>query len=268
VGGRKLLLYGEQGVGDEILFASSLQELLRDAREVHYVCNPRLEGLLRRSFPGVKFLTEADAMRASPTDAPRFDCTLPIGSLFRLYRRDAAQFAPHQGYLAADPTRIARWRERLGQLGARQVIGLAWRGGRASTGRVLRTLRPQDCQALLGLPRTAWVCLQGDASPEELEGFRAQGASLLHWPEAHAELDETAALICALDASVAASSTVVHLAGALGRRVWVLTPFAASWRYMSEGDHLPWYPSARLFRQQRDEPWSEVVARLAAVVGA
>ena len=266
VAGRKLLVYGEQGVGEEILFASCLPELLRDAGGVHYVCNPRLESLLRRSFPGVELLSEADAMRASPTQAARFDCTLPIGSLFRLYRRDAAQFVPHQGYLAADPARVARWRERLGQLGARQVIGLAWRGGRASTGRALRTLQPQDFEVLLGLPRTAWVCLQADATQEELERFRAQGTPLLDWPQAHAELDETAALICALDAFVAATSTLVHLAGALGRPAWVLTPFATSWRYMSEGENLPWYPSARLFRQQRDEPWREVVARLARAV--
>jgi ADP-heptose:LPS heptosyltransferase len=131
---------------------------------------------------------------------------------------------------------------------------------------VLRTLQPQDFEVLLALPRTAWVCLQADATQEELERFRAQGTPLLDWPEAHAELDETAALICALDAFVAATSTLVHLAGALGRPVWVLTPFATSWRYMSEGENLPWYPSARLFRQRRDEPWSEVVARLARAV--
>jgi Tfp pilus assembly protein PilF len=262
--GRKVLVYGEQGLGEETLFASCLPDLVRDARSVHYVCNPRLEGLLRRSFPGVEFLSEADAMRASPAEAPRFDCMLPLGSLFRLYRRDRAQFVPHKGYLAADAARVARWRERLAELGARQAIGLAWRGGRASTGRVLRTLEPQDFEALAGLPGTAWVCLQADASPEELERFAAQGTPLVHWPEAHADLEETAALICALQTSVVATSTVVHLAGALGRPVSVLTPFATTWRYMSEGDDVPWYPSARLFRQQRDEHWSEVVTRVAA----
>ena len=96
--------------------------------------------------------------------------------------------------------------------------------------------------------------------------MRAAGTPLEHWPQAHADLDETAALMCALDGSVAVTSTVVHLGGALGRPVWVLTPFATTWRYMSEGSELPWYPSVRLFRQGRVEQWSEVVARVAGAL--
>jgi len=263
VSGRNVLVYGEQGAGEEILFASCLPELLRDASGMHYVCNPRLEVLLRRSFPGLALIDETDAMRASPSDAPRFDCSMPVGSLFRLYRRSAAQFPSHHGYLVADAERVARWRERLAGLQGKRVFGVAWRGGRASTGRALRTLEPQDLARLFSVADCAWVCLQADVTAQELDSFRRAGTPLAHWPEAHADLDETAALMCALDGSVAVTSTVVHLGGALGRPVWVLTPFATTWRYLSEGSELPWYPSVRLFRQGRVEQWSEVVARVA-----
>lgn len=266
VQGRKLLVYGEQGAGEEILFGSCLPEVMHDASATHYVCNPRLEGLFRRSFPGLELLSEADAMRATPTDAPRFDCSIPVGSLFRLYRRSTEQFPPHQGYLAADRARVAHWRERLAGLQANQVVGVAWRAGRASTGRAFRTVQPEDLAPLLKLPGFAWISLQAGATPDELARFEACGAPLLHWLEAHGDLDETAALLCALDGSVAVTSTVVHLGGALGRPVCVLTPSATTWRYLSEGGRLPWYPSVRLFRQAQDEAWRDVVARVAAAL--
>lgn len=263
VNGRNVLVYGEQGAGDEILFASCLPELARDAGSTHYVCNPRLEGLFRRSFPGLSLVSEAEAMRPAAADKPRFDCSMPIGSLPRLYRRSAERYARHQGYLAADPARVARWRERLAGLHATRALGVAWRGGRASTGRALRWLQPEDLAPLLNVEGCTWICLQADATPEELARIsQASGTPLAHWPEAHGDLDETAALMCALDGSVAVTSTVVHLGGALGRPVWVLTPFATTWRYMSEGSELPWYPSVKLFRQGQGEPWNDVVARV------
>jgi hypothetical protein len=266
VRGRNLLVYGEQGAGEEILFASCLPQAMGEARALHYVCNPRLAVLFRRSFPGLHLLSEADAMRASPVDAPRFDCSMPIGSLFRLYRRSAEAFVPQRPYLAADLQRSAHWRERLAKLGAARAIGLAWRGGRASTGRALRTLQPEDFVALRNLQGCAWISLQADATPDELERFKALGIDLQHWPDAHGDLDETAALMTVLHACVAVTSTVVHLGGALGRRVSVLTPFATTWRYLSQGSRLPWYPSVTLFRQARDQAWSEVVSRVASTL--
>jgi hypothetical protein len=85
-----------------------------------------------------------------------------------------------------------------------------------------------------------------------------------HWPEALADYDETAALLCALDLSVSATGSVVHLAGALGRPVWVMVPWLPEWRYGSAGEAMPWYPCARLFRQDAHSSWAPVIEQVSA----
>jgi len=268
--GRRLLIYGEQGIGEEILFASCLPDVAREAACCSLVCSPRLQGLFGRSFPSIELLSEGAAMKLVESgDAIRDVACLPIGSLPRLYRRERAHFPRHAGYLAADPARVARWRERLAALPGARRFGIAWRGGRASTGRALRSLAPEQLAAVLATPGIAWVSLQHGAKDEELARLGAAcGARIAHWQDALADLEETAALLCALDGSVTVASTVVHLGGALGRPVWVLTPVAPTWRYMADGAELPWYPSARLFRQARPGEWDEPVRRVAEALRA
>jgi Tfp pilus assembly protein PilF len=266
--GRRVLIYGEQGIGDEILFASCLPDALADARSCFLVPNPRLASLFRRSFPGIEVLRELDAMRVGLEEAPvNAECRLAIGSLPRRYRRSRERFPQRGGYLAADPERAARWRERLAGLGASRVLGIAWRGGHLVTGKTARSLSLEDLACLLRLEGIAWVSLQADATAAELErAERACGVPVRHWPEAHRDLEDTAALICGLEAVVAVASTIVHLAGALGRPVSVLAPAAPSWRYLLEGNTMPWYPSARVFRREPNGGWGEAIGRIAALL--
>jgi ADP-heptose:LPS heptosyltransferase len=112
------------------------------------------------------------------------------------------------------------------------------------------------------------VSLQHGDTRAERERFAVEhGQRFAHWDEAAGNLDEMAALIAALDLVISVQTATVHLAGALGKPVWVAIPAVAEWRYLEHGDTLPWYPSARLFRQDRPGEWGPVLDRIGAVLG-
>jgi hypothetical protein len=185
------------------------------------------------------------------------------GSLPGHFRRTAADFPRHDGYLVPDPQRVAWWKRRVGGGSNGPRIGLSWRGGTSQTRTSLRTLRLQELAPLLRIPGASFVSLQyGPSTADEVAALaRDHGMPIVHFPEAIADYDETAALVCALDMVVTVCTSLVHLTGALGQKALVLTPAVAEWRYGIAGDDMPWYPSVRLVRQAPGEPWMEVVER-------
>jgi tetratricopeptide (TPR) repeat protein len=258
--GETVLVYAEQGIGDEILFASCLPELIGQAKRCIIDCAPKLAPIFRRSFP------EALVHGGYQTDAVDWalaldiDVQVPIGSLPRHLRASPGAFPRHRGYLRADPARVARWQERLAALGPGRAIGISWRGGTARTRAERRSIRLDQLVPLLHEPGLHFVSLQyGPESGGETERFAAEtGLRIHHWPEAIEDYDETAALVTALDGVVSVCTAIVHLAGALGRPAWVATPRVPEWRYGIEGDRMPWYPSVQLVRQ-RGDAWEPVV---------
>lgn len=254
--GSSVLVYGEQGLGDEIMFASCLPDLIASGARCALDCSPRLRALFARSFPQVQ---------VGQWDSGSIDCTIPIGSLPLLFRTNADAFPRHSGYLCPDAVRLAEWRERLDALGAGLKVGLAWRGGLLRTGQRQRSLDLGELVALLRVPNVRWVNLQHGDTAAQLQQIRdTHGVPVANWDHALADIDETAALVGALDLVVTVCSTVVHLTGALGRPAWVLTPSAPAWRYRSTGTHMPWYPSVLLYRQPKPGDWTEPVKRLEA----
>ena len=263
--GRTLLVYGEQGIGDEIMFASCLPDVLAQAGSCILDCSPRLEALFRRSFPGatVVGVEQSDTRPAWLASAHAIDFQVALGSLPLHLRRHAADFPRHAGYLVPDPQRVAHWRARLAAAGPHPWAGFAWRGGMPSTRRTLRSMALADWLPLLGESTVRWVSLQYGDSREERDVFiRTHGRLFEHWGEAVDDLEELAALIGALDMVVSVQTATVHLAGALGKPVWVAIPAVAEWRYLERGETMPWYPSARLFRQERTGEWGPVMERI------
>ena len=197
----------------------------------------------------------------APTEC--IDLQIPMGSLPGLFRNSWDEFPRHGGYLRADPDRVAYWRARLDALGPGPKIGLSWRGGVAATRRHLRCIELEQLLPVMELPAT-FVSLQYGDCADDLSRLRLQhGRSLTHWQDALDDYEETAALTCALDLVISVCTAVIHLAGALGRPVWVLVPAIAEWRYMNRGERLPWYPSARLFRQTQPAVWESAIQRMA-----
>jgi len=256
--GKRIFIYGEQGLGDEIMFASCIPDLIGRGAHCLLDCNPRLRALMRESYPQIEVLESLHRPGSPEVIDVEADVSAPIGSLPRFLRRSRKDFADGRPYLKADAQRVAAWRERLAALGEGMKVGISWRGGLARTGRATRSLALEALQPLLGTPGLRWVSLQHDARPEELAALQTSGVA--DWRDAHADLSETAALICALDRVVTVCSTVVHLSGALGREALVLTPRGPEWRYGLEGESMPWYASVSLIRQRRRDDWSDVLA--------
>jgi tetratricopeptide (TPR) repeat protein len=255
--GRSLFVHGEQGLGDEIMFASCLPPVVAQAKQCVIGCDARLEKLFRRSFPQATVVGEKpeDRSRWEKT-APPTDLYSPVGSLPAFLRRSGADFPAHQGYLKADPERVRAWQETLASLGGRK-IGLSWRGGRTVSWSARRSLSLEKLLPLLSSAGATFVNLQYGERREEVEAFSARHGIRVHdFPEAIDDYDETAALCCALDLTISVCTAVVHLNGALGRPVWVLAPYVPEWRYGMRGTSMPWYPSARVYRQTRLGDWA------------
>jgi len=259
--GQTILVHAEQGIGDEILFASCLPEIVARAKHCVIDCAPKLAAVFRRSFPTA---TVHGGNQGDPVDwasSLGIDVQIPAGSVPLHLRPDTRSFPVHRGYLRADPEKVARWRERLAALGPGRTVGVSWRGGTLRTRAERRTLSLSDLAPILRETGIRFVSLQyGPGAQSEIEGFASEtGIRVHHWPEAIDDYDETAALSAALDGIVSVCTAIVHLGGALGRPVWVMTPRVPEWRYGAYGDRIAWYSSVRLLRQSEAGKWSPVV---------
>jgi Flp pilus assembly protein TadD len=264
--GKAVLVYAEQGIGDEIMFANCFDDLIREAARTVIECDPRLLALFGRSFPGATVVPRR-LKSGIPVvaEAGAIDVQLPAGSLPVRYRSSWQSFPRHHGYLQPDAVKVAAYKARVAGLPGRLRIGLSWRGGLARTRRALRSVEPRALAPLIGQDDIQIVCLQHAASVADLEALRAIGDDRVHhWPEALTDADETAALMAALDCTVTVCNYLVHLGGALGLDVRVMVPASPEWRYLRQGSEMPWYPSVRLTRQRIGDEWGAVVREIAS----
>ena len=263
--GRTILVWSEQGLGDEIMFGSCISDIVEAAGRCVVECSAKLEGLFRRSFPGARIYAAApDFSIPEAIKAEAIDCEIPIGSLPLYLRRSAQSFPQHPGYLKADPERIASWRQRLSSLGDGLKVGVSWQGGTHLTRSPLRSIPLSQWLPIFAAADAHFISLQYGDTTEAVEELASQhGTRILHWPEAIEDYDETAALVSALDLVISVQTAVVHLTGALGRPAWVMVPYCPEWRYGFAGDSMRWYPSVRVFRQASFGEWGPVIALVA-----
>lgn len=250
--GGTLYLQGEQGLGDEISFASVLPDAMRD-NDVIVECSPKLQGLFRRSFPTLEVTTKLWRSRR-PVNYGAL-----IGSLCHRYRNKTQDF-PGSAYLLPDPERCVQWRALLDTLpGAK--IGIAWTGGLKNTFAARRSMTLENLLPVLSVPGVSWVSLQYKSPTQEIAAFeKKHGIPIKHWAWAaeSQDYDDQAALVSELDAVVCVTTAVGHLAGALGKPVFVLVPSKPRWFYGQGGISVPWYDSMRLFRQTDQWPLENV----------
>ena len=268
--GRTILVYSEQGLGDEIMFASILPQLIGLAGHCIIECDRRLLGLFSRSFPAATVYAATPDRSVPPEIASRkIDFEIGAGSLPRFFRRSLGEFPRHAGYLSADPRRVAAWRDRLAQLGPGPKVGISWTGGVRKTRRPLRSIPLEGLLPVLTTPGARFISLQyiPEAAAEIAEAQNKLPVRIEHWADAIEDYDETAALVLALDVVISVCTSVVHLSGALGQRVWVMAPYSPEWRYGFSGESMPWYPSVRIFRQPAFREWNPVISSVAAELG-
>lgn len=268
--GRTVLYYAEQGLGDEIMYASCVPELIEKSGRCIIDCDERLAPLFQRSFP--RALVHGGTQSAA---GDWLDGLGPVhfkisaASLPGRLRRSSSDFPQHSGYLRANASRVQSHRARLGACGTGPKVGLCWRGGVLRTGRTWRSLDPKSLLPLLGAPGVTYVSLQRDASAAELGFLRHEhGIAIEHWQDALDDVEEAAALVAALDLTISVCTWIVHLAGAQGLPVWVMSPVRPEPRYGMSGSSMRWYPSARLFRQRAFGAWDDVVDAVSAQLRA
>lgn len=257
---KTVAVYGEQGVGDEVLFASCLQEMADDCKHVIFECHPRLLPIMERSFPDVE-CHGTRKMKERGLPAPeQIEACIPIGSLPMFYRKTDKDFPNHNGYLKADPDKVAHYREKLEALGPGPYVGLAWGGGARRTRFDLRSIDLRHWGAILGKQAEFISIHYMDYAAKDAAEF-----GLAHWQGAIDDLDEQFALIKACDLIISVNQSLVHFSGSLGKKCWTLTPSCPAWRYnVHTGGKMVWYPSVRQYRQAEGGKWAPVIERIAA----
>lgn len=259
--GKRVLAWREQGLGDELMFASCLPDLLARAGHVIIECDRRLVELFARSFPQATVC--ADGAGAAVAADLHAQVHVAMGSLPQGFRPGLAAFPGRSGWLVADPRRVARWRERLAALGPAPKIGIGWRSGLVRGGRTASYTRLADWGPILGIPGLTFINLQyGRADVALADAERRFGVTIHRWPEVDLkdDLEETAALTAALDLVIAAPTSVGEMAGALGVPVWRCSP-GGDWSALGTAVR-PWYPAMRLYQARPGEGLAGVIERV------
>lgn len=269
---RALLVYAEQGVGDEIMFASCLPELIPRTRRTVLECDPRLVPLFARSFPLATVVARPKLASNAEADATHdCDVQIAIGSLPRYTRARLIDFPNRRRYLAPDPDLVRRWQSRLEPFGETLKVGISWRGGNKPEIRKRRSTALSQWKPVFSVPGVEFVNLQYGECEEELEvAKRDLDVDIHHWDDANPirDLDGFAAQMATLDLVITIDNSTAHMAGALGVPVWTLLPYAPNWRWMAGRDDSPWYSSMRLFRQPAPEEWAPVFEEAARELAA
>lgn len=275
--GARLLVFGEQGLGDEVMFANVLAdvvEALGPAGRLILAVERRLVPLFQRSFPGAEvgphatFRVEHQSVRTAPFARGRgFDAWTPIASLLRRFRREVADFPPRPAFLKADPVRVAFWRGQLDGLGPGRKIGLLWKSLKVSSQRARFYSPFGEWGGVLSTPGVRFVNLQyGDCEAELAQARDTLGVEIWTPPglDLKTDLDEVAALASALDLVLGPANATINLAAACGTPCWFVCP-PGGWPMLGE-TRYPWYPQARVFSPPGFNQWGPVMAEIAAAL--
>jgi tetratricopeptide (TPR) repeat protein len=257
--GKRVLVWAEQGVGDEVMFGGLLGEFRGLCGELLLQVDRRLMGLFERALPGVRVFE-----RGKPVPAELYDEQIPMGSLGKWLRPTRESCEGKGGrYLKAQEGLGRRLRAELGVGASEKLIGLSWRSASAETGAARSLSLKALVGALQGVEGVRFLNLQYGEVSEELRALREEtGVEVLTHPgiDNREDLEGLAGLIEGCDLVVSVGNATAHLSGALGQKTWVLLPYVAGWRWLHEGERCPWYQSVRLFRQVERGEWTPVLA--------
>jgi tetratricopeptide (TPR) repeat protein len=274
--GRSLLVVGEQGLGDEVLFANVLADLVRElgpAGRLTIAVEKRLVSLFQRSFPAarvgehVTFAAAGRLVRTVPflEDPSTIDLWAPIGDPLRQFRTSAADFPVRERFLTPDPARVAHWRSALQAGPAGVKVGLLWKSGVINNARQRYFSPFESWRPVLQTPGVGFVNLQyGDCAAELEHARRELGVEIWTPPgiDLKQDLDDVAALCCAMDLVLGFSNATLNLGAACGAPTWLISTPAA-WPRLGCEDVYPWYPQARVFAPTTFGAWNAVMAEVA-----
>ncbi len=255
-----LLIWGEQGIGDQILFAGMLPQLVRHARAVMLAVDPRLVALFQRSFPGINIVS-----KDQPLQHLAFDAHAALGSIGQHLRKRWADFPEsNNNYLFQNDNLSPSIRERMAD--GSIICGLSW-ASRNNLAAAEKSILLKDLQPILALKNVQAIDLQyGDTATERKQLHDEFALRITHVDEIDNfnDIDGLAALISACDVVVTISNTTAHLAGALGKPTLLMLPFGSGrhWYWHEERSDSPWYPAIKIFRQTAAGRWNDVIERV------
>src|ERR1051326_992357 len=252
IAGKTILIHAEQGLGDTIQFARYAKPLTRAGAKVLLEVAPPLKQLLSGMDAATRVVAQGEAL-------PPFDLHCPLASLPLAFKTELASIPVEVPYLAASAQRLEKWRARMDALPPPR-IALAWSGNPAHANDRHRSIALSRLQPLCSLEGASFISVQRELREGDA-GALAGAARLVHLGDELADFADTAAVLALADLVISVDSAVAHLAGAMGRPVWILLPFSPDWRWMLAREDSPWYPTARLFRQPAIGDWASVIAR-------
>ena len=257
-----VILWNEQGIGDDILFLGLVPEAFRNTKALTVYIDPRLIPLCKRSMPGISFKEKIDKIEEE------FDYHLPMGSLPRLFRNSEKDFERTvKGYLKADSKRVELLRDELGVRG-KKVIGISWKSIK-SLNHLKKSLTLMDLAKVFKDLDVVLLNLQyGDVDKEIREFKKETGIEVLQCSSVdnREDLDGLAALIEVCDLVVSTSNVTIHLAGALAKETWVLLPYVANFWWLLDRSDSIWYPSLKLYRQKKFKDWEWPIKKLSSAL--
>ena len=261
--GKKIIVWGEQGLGDELMFSTCLPDLIDKARPDLCVlaCDPRLEQMFNRSFP--KILTipiDRDKSQVDIFKIPVCEYQIACGDIPKFLRLNDAEFPQPERWLVPDSVAATKWQERLDALGPGLKVGVAWRGGTLERFKRAKSSNSNHWTDILSMPGVQFVNLQYGDCRDELTAMEAADIKLHNFEDLDpvAKPDEQMALISCLDLVIQTSNASAHMAGMLGVPVWNILPYVADWRWGLKTESCLWYTSMRLFRQPSAGDWTSV----------
>jgi tetratricopeptide (TPR) repeat protein len=254
--GRRLYVHDEQGFGDTIQFVRYLPRVKALGGDVILETRPPL-GPLLDAIDGIDRLV---VRPESGAPAAACDLVVPLMSLPGIFDTDARTIPAEIPYLHADPGKAAAWKETIGERGVR--VGLVWAGSPNHEQDRRRSIPASALAGLLAMDGVRFFGLQKGA------GDFPQGLKLENLGDGFDDFSDTAGAVANLDLVITVDTAVAHLAGAMGRPVWTLIPFAPDWRWRLDRDDTDWYPTMRLFRQSQPGDWEAVLERVAAALKA
>ena len=252
--GKHIYVQAEQGFGDTLHFARYIPLLVARARQVTLRAHQQLVALLRESLPGVTVLGD----RADP--AP-YDYDAVLLSLPRLFKTRLETIPAELPYLRVPTATRQRWQKRLAALDGIK-IGMVWAGNPEHANDARRSLALSLLSPLFAVLGTSFASLQVGPRATDIKKLKRSKSSILDLSPQLTDFVETAGAVAALDLVITVDTSVAHLAGALGKPVWLLLPSVTDWRWMLNREDSPWYPSMRLFRQRESGHWPDVIARM------
>lgn len=259
---KTVFFYADQGLGDEISFASMVPQAVDTCKRVIVECDPKLEGLFSRSFPKAKVYGTRNINRDWEPSDFNPDASCAFGDMGFHFCRDTPSGEP---YLKADPQRRLMWRALFDKIN-KPVIGIAWTGGVRHTGAKFREVSLEELLPIFKSIDAHWVCLQYRDAQDEIDQFKSMHKDIdlvqYRFATLTDDYDDTAALVSECDLVVSMQTAVVHLCGGLGKECLTLLPKRSQWRYGESGDRCCWYKSVKLFRQKEWGEWKYPIHRV------